>query len=137
MTTGDVAKRKIQANDALEISIQIGLAALLVIGCLLILRPFLPLIVWGIIIAIASYPAFLKLQHLLKGRGALAAVIWTLLLLAILIVPVVLIGQQLVEGLRPVVAHLRDGTLVMPSPPASVEHWPVIGVFESRRRAQA
>ena len=120
--------RKIEVNDALEISIQIGLAALLVIGCLLILRPFIPLIVWGIIIAIASYPPFLKLQHLLKGRRALAAVLWTLLLLVVLIVPLVLLGQQLVEGLRPVVANLREGTLVMPSPPAGVEHWPVIGV---------
>ena len=120
--------RNIEVNHALEISIQIGLAALLVIGCLLILRPFIPLIVWGIIIAIASYPAFLKVQHLLKGRRALAAVLWTLLLLAVLIVPVVLLGEQLVEGLRPLVARLRDGTLVLPPPPASVDHWPVIGV---------
>jgi len=132
MTTRDDTKRKIQLNDALEISIQIGLAALLVIGCLLILRPFIPLILWGIIIAIASYPAFLKLQRLLKGRGAMAAALWTLLLLAVLIVPVVLLGQQLVEGLRPLVAHLRDGTLVLPPPPASVAHWPIIGVPLSR-----
>src|SRR6516165_10591061 len=110
MTTRDDTNRKIQLNDALEISIQIVLAALLVVGCLLILRPFIPLILWGIIIAIASYPAFLKLQRLLKGRGALAAALWTLLLLAILIVPMVLLGQQLVEGLRPLVARLKDGT---------------------------
>jgi len=137
MTTRDDTKRKIQLNDALEISIQIGLAALLVIGCLLILRPFIPLILWGIIIAIASYPAFLKLQRLLKGRGAWAAALWTLLLLAVLIVPVVLLGQQLVAGLRPVVAHLRDGTLVLPPPPASVEHWPIIGVPLNRAWSRA
>ena len=65
---------------------------------------------WGIIIAIASYPAFQKLQHVLRGRGALAAALWTPLLLAILIVPLVLLGQQLVEGLRPLVARLKDGT---------------------------
>ena len=132
MTTQGVGKRKIQVNQALEISTQIGLAVLLVIGCLLILRPFIPLILWGIIVAIASYPAFLKLQRLLKGRRALAATLWTLLLLAVLIVPVVLLGEQLVEGLRPLVARLRDGTLALPAPPASVEHWPIIGVPLSR-----
>src|SRR6516165_4795053 len=95
MTTRDGTKRKILVNQALEISIQIGLLALLVIGCLLILRPFIPLIMWGIIIAIASYPAFLKLQSLLRGRGALAASLWTLLLLAVLIIPVVLLGHHL------------------------------------------
>ena len=128
MTTRDGTKRKILVNQALEISIQIGLLALLVIGCLLILRPFIPLIMWGIIIAIASYPAFLKLQGLLRGRGALAASLWTLLLLAVLIIPVVLLGHHLVAGLTPLVGRLREGTLVLPPPPASVEHWPVIGV---------
>jgi predicted PurR-regulated permease PerM len=93
MTTRDGTKRKILMNQALEISIQIGLLALLVIGCLLILRPFIPLIVWGIIIAIASYPAFQKLQHVLKGRGALAAALWTLPLLAVLIAPLVLLSE--------------------------------------------
>src|SRR6516162_3914868 len=132
MTTRDDTKRKIQLNDALEISIQIGLAALLVIGCLLILRPFIPLMLWGIIVAVASYPAFVKLERLLKGRGALAAALWTLLLLAVLIVPMVLLGQQLVAALSPLVEHLRDGTLVLPPPPASVEHWPIIGVPLSR-----
>jgi predicted PurR-regulated permease PerM len=132
MKTQDGTRRRVLVNQALEISIQIGLFALLVIGCLLILRPFIPLIIWGIIIAIASYPAFLKLQRLLKGRRVLAAALWTLLLLAVLIVPLVLLGQQLVEGLKPLVARLRDGTLVLPPPPASVEHWPVIGVPLSR-----
>jgi predicted PurR-regulated permease PerM len=62
----------------------------------------------------------------------LAASLWTLLLLAVLIIPVVLLGHRLVAGLTPLVARLRDGTLVLPPPPASVEHWPVIGVPLSR-----
>ncbi len=77
MTIPDAAKQKIQVNDALEVSIQVGLAVLLVAGCLLILRPFIPLVMWGIIIAIASHPTFLKLRRALKGRGTLAAVVWT------------------------------------------------------------
>lgn len=46
MATQDVglAKRRIQA---LEVSIQVGLAALLVVGCLMIVRPFLPLLLWA------------------------------------------------------------------------------------------
>jgi predicted PurR-regulated permease PerM len=127
MTIQDVAKQKTQVNQALEVSIQVGLAALLAIGCLLILRPFIPLVAWGIIIAIASHRAFLKLRRILKGRGILAAIVWTLLLLAVLIVPLLLLGQNLVEGLRPLIARLRDGTLVLPPPPSSIEHWPVIG----------
>jgi predicted PurR-regulated permease PerM len=120
-------KHRVQVNQALEVSIQIGLAALLVVGCLLILRPFIPLIMWGIIITIASYPSFQKLQNLLGGRGGLAAVLWTLLLLAVLIVPVVLLAQALVEGIRPVTQQLINGALVIPPPPARIEHWLIVG----------
>ena len=76
MTVEGLAKGRVQVNQALEVFIQIGLAALLVVGCLLILRPFIPLIMWGVIIAIASYPTFQKLQRVLSGRGGLAAVLW-------------------------------------------------------------
>ncbi len=93
-----VTTKRIQVNQPLESSIQIGLAALLVVGCLLILKPFIPLLLWAIIITIASYPTFLKLERVLKGRRGLAATVWTLLLLAVLIVPLVLLAKSLVAG---------------------------------------
>lgn len=43
-----------RVNEALEVSIHIGLAFLLAASCLFILRPFIPLIAWGIIIAVAA-----------------------------------------------------------------------------------
>jgi len=116
-----------QVNLALEASIHVGLAILLATACLLILRPFIPLLAWGIIIAVSAYPAFQKLQLALGGRGVLAAILFTVLLLAFLIVPVVLLAETLVEGVQTLAAHLREGSLTIPSPPASVESWPIIG----------
>lgn len=127
MTTQASATKKVTLNQPLETAIQIGLAALLVLGCLIILRPFIPLIMWGIIIAIASYPTFLKFERVLWGKRNLAAILWTLLLLAVLIVPLVLFAQSLVEGAKPLVARLRAGSLVIPPPPASVQGWFLIG----------
>ena len=127
MSTEAVAKKRMEINQPLESSIQIGLAALLVIGCLLIVKPFVPLLLWAIIITIASYPTFLKLERALKGKRGLAATVWTLLLLAVLILPLVLLGQSLAQGIEPVVAGLRDGTLVLPPPPEGVAGWPLIG----------
>ena len=51
-----------QVKLALEASIHIGLTILLVTACLVILRPFIPLLAWGIIIAVSAHPAFQKLQ---------------------------------------------------------------------------
>lgn len=127
MATPAATKRIVTLNKPLEASIQISLAAVLVIGCLLILKPFVPLLLWAIIITIASYPTFLKLERALKGKRGLAATVWTLLLLTVLILPLVLLGQSLAQGIQPLVVAMRDGTLVLPPPPESVASWPLVG----------
>jgi predicted PurR-regulated permease PerM len=118
---------RIQVRRALEVSIHVGLAVLLVSACLLILRPFLPLVAWGIVIAIAVYPAYRKLRRLVGDRGTLAAVLCSLFFLAILIVPVALLTETMIEGIATLSTHIKDGTLSIPPPPASVESWPLIG----------
>ncbi len=121
------ASTKAYISRAMEASFDIGLAALLAIACLIILKPFLPLIAWGFIIGVASYPLFLKLQGALGGRGRLAAGLYTLVLLALLIIPVVLLAQSLVEGVQTLAAHMKDATPDLPPPPESVAGWPIIG----------
>ena len=118
---------KAYVTRALDTSIHIGLTVLLAAACLLILLPFLPLIAWGIIIAVAAYPMFRKLQSAVGGRGGLAATIFSLVLLAILVIPVFLLAESLVGGAQTLVAHVKDGTLTIPPPPDSVAAWPIIG----------
>ena len=111
----------------LELCIYIGLVILLLGSCLLILRPFLPLVVWGIIIAISTYPAFKKLQAVLGGRRGLAAVLCTVAMLAVLIVPVILLTDTLLEGAQSLSTRMKSGTLTIPPPPPNVESWFLIG----------
>ena len=127
MTIERSATDNVYIARAVEASINIGLVALLATACLLILTPFVPIIAWGIIIAVASYPAVLKLQRMVNGRGGLAAAIWTMLLLAVLIIPVVLLANSMVEGVYSLTTHLKEGTLIVPPPPPNVQSWPVIG----------
>lgn len=114
-------------NRALEVSIHICLFALLAAGCLLILRPFIAVTVWGLIISIAGYPGYCKLQKLLGGRRILASVVFTVLLLAVLIVPIALLAQTLIDGFQSLAAHLHDETLTIPPPPPNIAAWPVVG----------
>ncbi|MBV8172418.1 MAG: AI-2E family transporter [Candidatus Eremiobacteraeota bacterium] len=127
MTPVPSASDKGYVDRAVEASIHIGLAALLVIACLLILKPFIPLVAWGFIIAVASYPLFLKMQSALGGRGGLAATLYTLVLLALLIIPVMLLAQSLIGALQTLAAQMKDGTLALPPPPEGVAGWPIIG----------
>jgi predicted PurR-regulated permease PerM len=128
MTVEQETRNRDSVSRALEVSIHVGLLILLAAACLLILRPFLPLIAWGIIIAIAAYPGYRRLQNLLGGRGRLAAVVCTVLLFAVLIVPVVLLTGSLVEGIQSLAARLKEGTPIIPPPPPRIGTWPIIGV---------
>jgi predicted PurR-regulated permease PerM len=114
-------------NRAVEASIYIGLAIILATTCLLILRPFIPLLAWGIIIAVAAYPGFRKLQAVLGGRQVLAAVLCTVILLALVILPAIFLAQGLVQGIQVVTAQLKEGTVIVPPPPPALGNWPIIG----------
>jgi predicted PurR-regulated permease PerM len=127
VTLPETGRDKAYLKRALEVTINIGLVILLAVTCFLILRPFVPLISWGIIIAVATYPGFLKLERLLHGHGGAAAALCTIVFLAILIVPAVLLTDSLLEGIQNVSARLKEGGLVIPPPPQTVAAWPVVG----------
>jgi predicted PurR-regulated permease PerM len=112
---------------ALEVFIHVGLVILLAAACLFILRPFIHLIVWGIIIAIAAYPGYRRLQSLLGGHSGLAAVICSVFFLTLLILPVVLLAGSFVQGMQSLAACLKEGTPIIPPPPPLIETWPVVG----------
>ena len=118
---------KLFMAKALEATIHIGLVVLLLFWCFKIGQPFLQMIVWGIIIAVAIHPAYVRLKSALGGRGRLAATLMTLLALILLLVPTYLLSESLINSAREYSAHLREGTLSVPLPSENVRSWPVIG----------
>ena len=56
---------------ALHAAIRIGLVLLLVAWCFTIVRPFVVPVMWGIIIAVATYRGFAQMQAWLGGRGGI------------------------------------------------------------------
>ena len=110
-----------------EVFIRLALLAAVAASCFVLLRPFLTLIVAGIIIAIGVYPGYRMLTNVLRGRKKLAATLCTLLLLAVVIVPCVLLGGTLVDGIRTITHEVQAGKLTVPPPPPSLDTVPVIG----------
>src|SRR5690349_4770808 len=80
---------------AREVFIRMSLLAIMGVSCFLLLRPFLNLIVSGIIIAIAIYPGYRMLTKVLRGRDKLAALLCTVLLLLLVVLPPVLLARTL------------------------------------------
>ncbi len=113
--------------SSIEVAIRLGLLILLAIWCLLIIKPFILPVMWGVIIAVAVYPLFSKLKSALGGRNKLATSVYTVLALAILITPTVMISGSLVDTAQDVVNKYEQGTLTVEPPKESVKDWPLIG----------
>jgi predicted PurR-regulated permease PerM len=110
-----------------EVFIRLSLLALMGVSCVLLMLPFLNLMICGIIIAVGIYPGHLMLTGALRGRATLSAVLCSVLLLLVLIVPSVLLGGTLAEGIGSMTDQLKSGNLHVPPPPSSLATIPVLG----------
>ena len=114
-------------DDVVQVAIRIGLLALLLYWSFVLIRPFIPILVWSIVLAVALYPAFAWLARNLGDRPRLAAVMITLLNLAIVIGPAAWLGVALIGDLNAISDHLGAGSLLLPSPPEGIKDWPLVG----------
>ena len=65
----------------------------------LIFRPFLPGIVWAIVLAVVFRPFYLRLERLFRGRCWAAATAVSLLIVAVVILPAVVVVAKISQGL--------------------------------------
>jgi predicted PurR-regulated permease PerM len=115
------------AGRAVDAAIKIGLVALLAVWCLEIVRPFMLPLIWGVIIAIASHPGFVSLERGLGGRSRLAATLWTIVGLILVLGPIGMLAGVLVDNAQSLAAHLRADGLHVPAPPDAIATWPIVG----------
>jgi predicted PurR-regulated permease PerM len=112
-------------GELVETGLRLGLLAVLMVWCFRIIAPFLTLLVWGAILAVAFRPLHLRIAGLLGGRNKLAATLVAMLLLAVLVVPVVAVSFSVVDGVKLVSAALESGSIKLPD--VNVAGWPVVG----------
>jgi predicted PurR-regulated permease PerM len=114
-------------NRTIEATIRVGLIAVLLLYCFQIIRPFIIPVVWGVIIAVAVYPNYQWVQRALGDRRTLAATLFVVLALVLLITPTFMLSDTLVMGVTGLARDLSEGALNIPAPPESVANWPLIG----------
>ena len=127
MSASVTAARKQVLDTAVDVAIRLTVIGLVVLWCFRILDPFVMPIVWGVIIAVAIAPLFARLTVLTGGRRGLTAVLFTLIALALVIVPTVKVTDSAIRSTIELDRRLEEGTLTVPEPRASVRDWPVIG----------
>lgn len=121
-----VYPEKINAT-VIEIAIRLALLGFLLYWSLTIIRPFIEIMAWSVVLAVALYPAFSLVAKWLGGRRRLAAALITILLLLIVIGPATWLALDLVEVLGTIYERFESGAVSIPPPIESVRTWPLIG----------
>src|SRR5271170_329653 len=100
-----------------NIELWIGGTAVVVLAllCLLVLRPFISAALWAVILCFTTWPLFLSLEEMLGGRRTLSALIATLFLAAIIVVPVAILGATLADNVSSLIS--ASNKLIEESPP--------------------
>ncbi|MCL4687141.1 MAG: AI-2E family transporter [Burkholderiales bacterium] len=102
--------------------------ALLVVGCFLVIRPFLAALLFAAVLCLSTWPAFRWVRDRLGGRSALAALVFVLAMLLAIALPVALAGFSLVTHSAQAIDFVRG--LIDRGPfelPAWVTGLPVVG----------
>lgn len=111
----------------IDLAIRMGTLFVLLLWCFTIIQPFVMIVVWGIIVAIALYPVFEKIAGGLGGRQKLSATLLSLLLVGTLVVPTFLLTESLIAGAQALADAGDAGALTIPPPSETVADWPLIG----------
>lgn len=114
-------------RTAIDIAIKLGLLGIVVYWCVLLISPFVMIVVWAGILAVALYPVYVWLKKLLGGRGGWASTIIVLLGIAIIVGPVSALAVAMVDNLQGLQEHLEAGDIKVSPPPVWLSEWPVLG----------
>ena len=116
------------SRDLLDVLIRAGLIAVLVLFCFQIFHPFLNLMLWSMILAVTLYPlaAQAQAQRWANNDGRTATLI-VLIAIAILMVPVYLLGASMADSVEKALAMVKSGNLHIRPPAESVADWPLVG----------
>ena len=112
---------------AIDLVIRISVLAFIGFWCFILLRPFIEVVLWGTILAIALDPIFLWLKARMGGRANLAVILITLVCIGIIVGPVSLMAKALADNIQNLAESMAAGTLVVPPPPEDIKNLPLLG----------
>jgi predicted PurR-regulated permease PerM len=119
-------------NERIELAIGVAAIGILLIGCFLVLRPFLSALLWGTILAYTTWPLYRRLVELLGNRWTVAAIVMTVLLALAFVAPLVLVGSSAADGIARLIEMIRELYATgLPDLPAWIANLPILGAIAS------
>jgi predicted PurR-regulated permease PerM len=106
----------------------LAVLALLIVGCFLVLQPFITALVWAAILCVTSWPLFSRLRKRFHRHDWLAALSMLLLITVVLFAPFVIVGTTIADNADAVAAWAKEVlSQGPPEPPDWIATLPLIG----------
>jgi predicted PurR-regulated permease PerM len=111
----------------LDVLIRAGLIIAMAMLCYQVLSPFLTLMVWALILAVALYPLHQFLASKMGGKQGLATTLLVVIGIVLIGAPTAMLMSSLGDSVQQLVHDVHNNALKIPAPRPGVEQWPVVG----------
>lgn len=113
----------------IETVAKIVLVGMLIYSSYLILKPFIGIVVWAIIIAVTMNPLITTGEKYFGWSRTKVSTYFTIIIIALILIPAIGLALSFSDTLQTLIAGYKAGTLTIPPPNPKVETWPIIGKY--------
>jgi predicted PurR-regulated permease PerM len=85
-------------SSRIDQTLTLVVLALLIVGCFLVLRPFMTALLWAAILCTTAWPLYQRLLARLRGHASLAALLMVLAIAVILLAPFIVVGATIADN---------------------------------------
>ena len=114
-------------RSRVDLWLKTGILALLLVGCLLVLWPFMSALIWASVLSFSLWPLNCRLVRLLKGRRTLAAVVLSLAMVVALLLPFGIVTVRLTDNVTELKTAAQNWLENPPGPPEWLAKVPLVG----------
>jgi predicted PurR-regulated permease PerM len=110
-----------------DLLVRVALIGGLALLCYRAVSPFVNLLVWSSILAIAIYPLHQWLARRTRGRQGLASTLLVILGALLIGTPTALLMNSFADSIGSFIDAVQQNRVEIPAPPKRVENWPIVG----------
>ena len=115
------------SSRLLDVLIRAAFIAILASLCYVVFAPFLTLMVWAVVLAVALYPAHQSLARAVGGRQGVAATILVVAGCLLIVAPTALLVDSFGSSIHDLIDAVHHNTLEIPAPREGIKDWPIVG----------
>src|SRR5579863_7861629 len=95
-------------RSRLESTLGWAFLILLLLGCLVVMRPFASALLWAVVLCFASWPVYTRLLRWSGNRRTLVSLLMALGMFVVILLRFLIIGSSLLDNIRQFTGTVRD-----------------------------